>query len=135
MSDHKRRSVLQQFCQAGLDQPFAFAVQVAGGFIEYQNLGVGQDRSGDRQTLPLTTRKFDTAFADDRVIAFGEFADEFVSGSSGGGLYDFGFGAVAARVRNVVANRAVKHEYVLFDDAQQSTVAGQFDVSQVTSIK
>ncbi len=32
--------------------------------------GIGKDRTGDRESLPLSTRQFYSAFADERVVSF-----------------------------------------------------------------
>ena len=54
MGDHERRPAVQQLLEALLDQPLALAVQVAGGFVEDEDPGIGQNGSRDCEPLALT---------------------------------------------------------------------------------
>ncbi len=46
-------SALHEEVEPGLDEGFGFGVEGAGGFVEDENAGVGEDGAGDRQTLTL----------------------------------------------------------------------------------
>ena len=56
MCDDKSSSVLKQFREAILDQPFTLAVEVACCFVKYEDSGISQDRSCNRDSLSLTAR-------------------------------------------------------------------------------
>ena len=60
--------------QAGLDQSFAFGVEIAGGFVENQNPRIGQHGAGDGQPLSLAAAELHAPFADQRVVAVGQVA-------------------------------------------------------------
>src|SRR5262249_4933404 len=47
-------------------------------FVEDENAWVGNERAGNRDALALAAREGRAAFADDRVVAFGQLEDEFV---------------------------------------------------------
>ena len=54
MSDHHGGAVFHELCQAVLDLQLAVGIKIAGGFVEYQDLRVGQNCAGDRQSLLLS---------------------------------------------------------------------------------
>ena len=72
VGDDEARAAFHQRGQAGLDHPFAFGVEVAGGLVEDEDLRVGQDRAGDGDPLPLAAAELHAALADERVVAVGQ---------------------------------------------------------------
>ena len=72
VSDHEGGASAEEFGEALLDQAFAVAVEVGGGFVEDQDFGVGEDRAGDGDALTLAAGEFEAAFADQGVEAVGE---------------------------------------------------------------
>ena len=54
MSDDKTRSSAHETAKTLLNESLTVGIEIAGGFVEDQHLGIGQDRAGDRQPLPLT---------------------------------------------------------------------------------
>ena len=53
-------------------------VDRAGGVVEDQDRGVGEQRAGDGDALPLAARERVAPLADDRVVALGQVGDEAV---------------------------------------------------------
>jgi hypothetical protein len=59
-------------------------VHVAGGLVEDENAGVGDEGAGDGQELPLAGRDVRCLLVEDRVVAVREGADEPVDVRRGG---------------------------------------------------
>ena len=72
VGDDEAGAAFHERDEAGLDDAFAFGVEVAGGFVEDEDLGVGQHGAGDGDALPLAAAEFDAALADERVVAVGQ---------------------------------------------------------------
>ena len=60
-----------EFFQGFLDETFAVGVEGAGGFVEDEDLWIGDDGAGDAEPLALATGEAGAAFADRGVIALG----------------------------------------------------------------
>ena len=67
--DDEGRPALHEEVEAGLDQGFGLGVERAGGFVEDEDAGVGEDGAGDGETLALAAGELDAALADDGVVA------------------------------------------------------------------
>src|SRR5580658_3136732 len=67
MGYHKSRSSRQKLFQRALHQLLAFGVEIAGRFVENQDLRIGQNGSGDAQPLPLPAGEAEAALADHGV--------------------------------------------------------------------
>ena len=131
VGDDERGAAGQERGHRGLDELLAFGVEVAGGFVEDEDLRRGQDRAGDGQPLLLAAGEFDAALADERVVLVGQLDDELVGVGAAGGVFDLGVGGVVAAVGDVVAHRAVEQEHVLLDDGQQVAVGAEAEVADV----
>ena len=79
MRDYKSGAAAPQRFEAVLNQRLAFAIEARGRLVENENPRIGQNRSGDRDALPLSARQSDAALADDRVVVFLERLDELVA--------------------------------------------------------
>jgi len=53
MRDHERGPAGEERGHRGLDELLAFGVEVAGGFVEDEDLRRSQDGAGDREALLL----------------------------------------------------------------------------------
>ena len=114
---------------------FAFGVEVAGGFVEDQDLRVGEDGAGDGDALPLAAAELHAALADERVVAVGQCVDELVGVGDRGGAADVVGRRAAVAVGDVRGDGAVEQEHVLLDDADQAAVAVDVDVAQVAAVE
>ena len=69
-----------------LDDPLALVIELARRLVEDQDARVLHQGAGDGDALALPARQSGAAFADDRVVALGQFEDEAVrAGEIGGG--------------------------------------------------
>ena len=135
MGDHEGGPAGEQRRHRGLDELLAFRVQVAGGFVEDQDLGRREDRPGDGQPLLLAAGELDAALADERLVLFGKFDDELVRIGAAGGVFDLGVRGVVPAVGDVVPHRAVEEEHVLLHDGQQVAIGAQPKVPNVGAVE
>src|SRR5690606_41874 len=77
--EHERRAAAAQLAETIADQRLALAVEGGRRLIEDEDARVGQDRTCDRDPLPLTARQLHASLAHDRVVAVLEAADELVA--------------------------------------------------------
>ena len=90
VADDEGGAVGEEVGHGGLDELFAFGVEVAGGFVEDEDLRRGENGASDGDALALAAGEFDAALADEGLVAVGEFVDEFVGVGAAGGVLDFG---------------------------------------------
>src|ERR1022692_3849921 len=76
MRNHKGGSSGEQIGHRSLDELLAFRVEVAGGFVEDQDLRRRENRPGDGEPLLLPAGEFDAALAHERFVLIGKFDDE-----------------------------------------------------------
>ena len=118
MGDGDRGASTNQNVERVLDALFRFRVDIAGRLVEDQNLGIVQQRAGDRKPLFLAAREARTFFAQLRFIAELRPTDEIMSaGRLGRGqpFFDRRFGPT---VSEVIPDRAPKQERVLKHDSK-----------------
>ena len=135
MGDHERGAAAQQLFEALLDQAFAFAVQVAGGFVEDEDPGVGQDGSRDRKPLPLAAAQAHSALTDHGVVPVAQAFDEFGGVGCPGCLLDASARRPAVAVGDVLGDRAVEEKDVLLDDSQEATVALDLNLTEIHAVE
>src|SRR5215470_5694206 len=120
--------------QALLNHRLALAVQARRGLVEDQNPRIGKQRAGDGDALSLAARKFDSAFANDRVIALLEAFDELVAMGDSADFPDLIHRRVRLRELDVFRDRAVEEEIVLEHDSEVGAVIAQFDAVQLSPV-
>lgn len=74
---------LPVFFQRRLDDFFRAGIQFAGRFIQYQQIGIHQERPGRGDPLLLAARESDSPVEDGRFIPLGEGQDKII------GLHQF----------------------------------------------
>jgi phosphatidylserine decarboxylase len=104
------------------DELLAFGVQVAGGFVQNQDLRRFEDGPGDGQALLLPSRKFHAAFANERVVLLRQPHNEFVRVGTVGGIFDLSVAGVMSSVSDVVPHRAVEEKNILLHDGQEVAI-------------
>ena len=111
-----------------------FVRPVIAGFVEDQELGIGQHRPGDREQLHLALGNIRDFLVDDHVIAVRQGVDEVVHMGSLGGSHDFFVAGVGPAVADVLHDRPIVEPGVLEDHAKllAQIVAGH--VANVDSI-
>src|SRR5262249_30160137 len=61
-----------------LDDSLALIIEGAGGFIEDQDARVSDERSSNRDTLPLSARQARSALTNDSIVTLREFENEIM---------------------------------------------------------
>ena len=69
MGDNHRCTTLQKRCESLLHQLLALGIECRGSLVKNQNLGVTQHRTGNAQSLTLTTRELHTSVAHIGVVS------------------------------------------------------------------
>src|SRR5258706_14934268 len=113
MRNHERGSPGEQRRHRRLNELLAFGVQVAGGFVEDQDLGRREYRPGDGQPLLLAAREFYATLADEGLVAVGKPDNEFVGVGATGGVFNLLVGGIVAAVGDVVAGRSIEQKDIL----------------------
>ena len=99
-----------------LNDPFGNAVDGIGRLVEHQDIGVPDNRAGERQPLQLAGRKPDAPIANLRQVAVRQRGDEFVRVRLFGSVDDLLVAGGEPAVRNVVADGGIEDVAVLADD-------------------
>src|SRR5579864_6165474 len=78
VSNDEGCSSLHQVGKALLNQLLGFGVETGSGFIKNEDARLRENRAGNRNSLPLPSGKFYSAFADYGLVLVGEALGEFV---------------------------------------------------------
>src|SRR5215218_2405345 len=78
MGDDEAGAAGHQAIQALMDQPLAFAVEIAGRLVQNQDPRIRQQGASDSQSLPLSPTEPHSSFANDGVVAVLQRVDELV---------------------------------------------------------
>ncbi len=97
------------------DEGFAFGVEGAGGFVEYEEVGLEQECAGDADALALAAAEEGAAVADGGVVGLGQLLYEIMCLGHTGGLDYLLAGGTGGSVGNIVADGVVEEEGVLVD--------------------
>ena len=103
--DHQCRPAADKLFEHFVNELLAFQIDLAGRFIQDQELRIAKDRSGKQKPLPLAAREPPAPLAHDRLIALVETLDDKPMGI---GLLGGGDDGVVTGVRRAVAN-VVEH--------------------------
>ena len=117
MCDHQGRSILHQIAQGQLYDPFRLGVECRRRFIEDQKRRITKNGSGNRQALPLATRKFEAAFPDDRIVPFRQTENKVMSLGQFRCLLDIGLAGTGPSERNVASDGIIEQDNLLRDDS------------------
>ena len=127
-------AALADVLHVALDDGLRLVVQGAGGFVQDEDAGVGEQGAGDGDALALPAREAAALFAHQGVVAFGQFADEVVgSGQLGGVHYGFNRGGGVGN-GDVLAHAAVKEQVFLEHDAHLAAQLGGVDEADVDAV-
>src|SRR6266851_4791359 len=78
MRDNDHGATLCDPSQVGIDDRLALGIERTGGLVEDQELGVDQERAGDRDPLTLSAGEIGRALLDERIVAARQALDEFL---------------------------------------------------------
>jgi len=130
VGDDERGAANHQLVDRALHFLFRDGVERRGRLVEQQDRGVLQQRSRDRQPLPLPARHLATANADLGFISAGQGHDVFVDVGGAGGLLHLDGRRAGPAEANVVLcgrrkqERLLGHEGDLVVDIVQLQLAG-----------
>ena len=117
--DHQRRAAAHQVADRGGE----LGVEARGRLVEHEHGGVGEQRAGDRDPLPLAAGQPPAALAEVGVVAVGQPLDELVRAGGPRRRLDLGRRRVRPRVGDVLAHAAVQHQGLLQQDGDRSSAA------------
>ena len=78
MGHDKSRAAREEGLECLLHKAFAFGIESAGGLVEDEEAGVGEDGAGNREALPLSAAEEGAAVANLSIVALGLLHDEIV---------------------------------------------------------
>ena len=135
VGDGKGGSPLEQAVDGFLDQPFAGGIQIAGGFIKYEDAWIGKECSGNGQSLALPSREPDASFTNEGVKLIRERFDELHRIGRFSGKAELLVIGASPCEGDILADRAFEEKHILFDDAQQAPVFLELDISNIHAIQ
>lgn len=112
VGDQQGRAARHHLRQGLVDLVLDAGVDGRGGVVEEKQPGVGEDRAGERDALPLAAGEGQAVLADLGVVAEGQIGDETVRLGGAGGLLDLVLGGVRVSVRDIGADRVGEEEAV-----------------------
>ena len=117
-----------------LDLDLSTGIDAGGGLIENEDLGVGQDGTGNGQQLLLTLRDVGAFLVEDGVITLGQSADEVVgTGSTGSGINRF-VGCLRAAITDIFTDGTAEQPGILQNHAKDRTQIAALEVADVITI-
>ena len=134
MGDHERGSAGEKVRHRGLDELLALGVEIARGLVENEDLGCGQDRPGNGESLLLTSREFHASLSDQRPVALRQLLDEFVGIRAYCCVFDLTVGGLLTSVGDVVTNRPVEQKDFLLHQGQEIPVRPEPEVPDVGAV-
>ena len=120
--------------QTGLQRLLGTRIDVRRGFVKNQDARVGKQHACERYQLALAGGKRGTTLLHHRVVAVGQFHDEFVRMHRFGRGHDLLVGGVQFAVADVLTHVAGEDERVLQHDAHLPAQAFQRDGTHVVAV-
>src|SRR5215813_21868 len=132
--DDEYGSAARELRHVLLDDALALVVERAGRLVEDQDARIGDERTGDGETLALAAGQARAALADDGVVTIGKLEDEVMGAGhlrSVNGLFDR---HRAVGERDVVAHRAVEQDALLRHHADLTAQPGWIDHADIDAV-
>ncbi len=134
VGDHERSAALHEIAEAILDHSFRLGVEGAGGLVKDEDARIGEDGTGDGETLALASGKLDAALPDDGVVLLRKPLGELVDSRNTTGLHELLDGGVRTAEEDVLAYGAVEEKCLLQNDAKLFSITRQADSGQVDAV-
>ena len=134
LGDNEGGTPFHQHIQCLLDEMLGLGVHAAGGVIEDEDAGVGEQGAGDGDALFLPTREGDTPFPHAGFVPFGHVGDEFVGAGGFGGFNNVVETGVRPAVGDILGNGLAKQKWVLQHNANVSAQALQLEGADVVVV-
>ena len=109
-------------------------VDRAGGIVEHEHPRVGEDRAGERDTLPLAAAEREATLAEEGVVAEGQAQDEVVGTGKPRGSFHIRVRCIGSRERDVRRDRVVEQKCVFEHDRDCVSQVGQREVADVDAV-
>ena len=106
-----------------LHKVFALGVERRGGFVEDEDVGIGEDGTSYGETLPLSAAEERAPIADKGVVALGLLHDEVVGMSYLGSTNNLLHRSIGEPEGDVVADGVVEEVGLLRDDTDVAAIA------------
>ncbi len=133
--DDQGGAIPHQRRQRRLDVALRFAVERRGGLVENQDRGVLQERTGDRQALPLSAGQPHAVLADEGRQPLRHFPDELHRMCGLGGRDDFGVTRPGqATVRDIGGHAVVEENHFLAYQGDVRSQAGEPQLGNVDPV-
>ena len=113
MRDDYRRSADRKSFERFLYLHFGYVIERGSRLVEYKHGRIFQKRPCDSHSLPLSARKFDSPFADVRIVAVVERFDKFVDIRVFSRFLYLLVGGVKVAVGDIFFYRSAENEHVL----------------------
>jgi hypothetical protein len=134
MRDYEHRAPGRDAPHIFLDDPLAFVIEGARGFVENEDARVADQRAGDGDALTLTARQRCAALADNSVVTVRQFEDELMSaGERRHADHPFQRHARIGE-RDVLAHRAVEEHILLQDQADLTPQPGSVNHCEIDPV-
>ena len=117
-----------------MNETFALGINLAGSLVQHQEGRISEHRTGQRDTLALSSRESTTAFPDNRLITVGQLLfDESIRMRASSRCDDCIVRSLRRTVTNVVQNRVIEELRLLSHETHaltpiMRTQAAQIDV-------
>ncbi len=135
VGDRQRRAAASENVERFLDRLLRLGVDAARGFVEYQDLGIVEQGTRDRDPLPLAPGKACSTLAQPRIVSERRAKDEVVCQGRTRGGDRIGQAGVGPAVNQVVVDRAAKQERLLEHDAHIPAEVALGQLTDVDSIE
>ena len=113
MGDDQARSTAEERLERLLDRLLGEAVDVGRGFVEDQDLRIGDQGAGEGEQLALADRDIASPLAKLGLVALGQANNEIVGAHRLGGGDDVVERGVSGRIADVVLDGAGEQERLL----------------------
>ena len=118
-----------------LDPCLGLGVEGAGAVVEEQDGGLGHDRAGQGQALPLSARKRITAFADRCIQPAWQRRDRLGEIGDQKGFSHLVFGRVGVGIEQIGADRSLEEKRLLGHQRHGPSEVGQLEVADIVAVK
>ena len=105
MCDDKRRTADHKVIECCLHDLLALRIECRSRFVENQDTRIFENRTRDRDALPLSPRQIQPALTDSRVIALRELVNKSIRICRFRRRLDFLIGRIKAAVADVLPHR------------------------------
>ena len=104
--------------QSLLDARLGARVHAAGGFVQDQDRGIGQDGTRDREQLALSLAEIAGAFREQGIVTLRQLADEMIGVGYFGGRDHLFVSGIQPAETDILHDRVREQESVLQDQAE-----------------